>query len=308
MNGNRKTRGCDAFVAEGACGAPPQAGAGRKPAAGFVAPHPQSATLAALLAGTLAASAHDHLNAGALAPTAGSQLAFSNGGAFVTNSGYVLQLDVRPETGPAWYAGPLTLTSLPATPFTGGPLPGHAALGARIAARVEVVTGPAGGRFSLWQEPDEGIPAVLQFTVPAGETAGTNLFLISENDGEPDADPYGHIHGRFFAADRPGLYVLGLRLVDTSANGPEGGPLHTPGELFPLYLQAGYTIADARVVDGEIRLTFGTALGRRYTVEGAPEAVGPWTPDTTEVSGNNHLQTVSVPVSGTARFFRLRVE
>ncbi|HMO65915.1 MAG TPA: hypothetical protein PKE47_11965 [Verrucomicrobiota bacterium] len=61
-------------------------------------------------------------------------------------------------------------------------------------------------------------------------------------------------------------------------------------------------------MDGEIRLTFGTALGRRYTVERAPEAVGPWTAAAGELAGNNRLQTVALPAAGAARFFRLRVE
>lgn len=254
------------------------------------------------------ASAHDHLDAGALAPVAGAALAFANGHEFITNSGYVVALGPRWEVGPGWLAGPFTLTSLPATPFTGGPLPGHAALGAQLAARIESVAGPAGARFSFWEAPDEEEAAALRFTVPVGETAGTNLFLLSENGGVPGSDPYGHIHGRYFAADRPGLYVLGLRLVDVSANGPGGGPLHTPGEWFPLYLQAGHTIAGlARAAEGWA-VTFGTALGRRYTLEAAPAVTGPWTPAAPVVVGNKHLQTLTVPDNGAARFFRLLVE
>jgi hypothetical protein len=150
----------------------------------------------------------------------------------------------------------------------------------------------------------------LTFAVPVGTVAGTNAFPLSENEGEPGADPYGHIHGRRFTATLPGLYTVGFQVFDTSHNGDNGGPIHQDSAVFPLYFQAGLTIAALTVTAGDTLLRFATQTGQSYLVEAAEKLGDPkaWEVVGGPLAGNNHLQEVTVPRAGVpARFFRLRL-
>src|SRR5687767_11475796 len=95
---------------------------------------------------------HIHISAGATSTAQNSKLIFSNSEQFERNSGYVLPLDQGDPLYPGLYQGAATFTALPATIWTGGPVPNHAAQGSYIQAVVESVTGPTNGIWSFWLE------------------------------------------------------------------------------------------------------------------------------------------------------------
>jgi hypothetical protein len=255
---------------------------------------------------------HSHVNAGAPGSAAGAQLYFATGDGFSTNSGYVVNL-TKVETGPyaGYHHGAISFTALPSTGDFGGPALNHAAPGAHLELRVISASGPAGGEFAFWESDGESDATALTFGVPVGETAGTNQFRLSETDGSPGVDPYGHIHGRKFTATLPGLYTVGFQILDTSANGANGGPLHPPSELFALHFQAGVTIATITPGSEAISLKFATQTGQTYFVEMSTDLASPtsWQTVAGPLAGNNHLLTVAgLPATTNAAWFRLRVE
>jgi hypothetical protein len=239
---------------------------------------------------------------------AGSPLYFANGFNFLTNSGYALQL--KSETNgvfAGYFRGATTFTALPSTENFGGPAFGHAVPGAHLELQIESVLGPAGGAFLFWENEEGELGTHVTFSVPVGERNGTNRFVLSENDGSADSDPFGHIHGRSFGATLAGLYQVGLRILDTSANGPGGTSLHPPSELFQMYYQAGVTIASIAVEAETVRVGFAAFKGGRYQLESTDSLEGPWEAVGDVVVGKDYLE--SVPVSARASgFFRLRVE
>ncbi len=249
---------------------------------------------------------HSHLNAGALALTQDAQLYFVNGANFVTNSGYVLGLTQATNGQYAgYYHGAITPTALPATGDFGGPAFGHAALGAFLVAQVETLTGPVGGSFGLWEETD----ITPHFSVATGTTNGTQRFNLSEGNGAPGADPFGHIHGRRFTATVPGLYTVGFRVFDISSNGTGGGPIHTPSDLYQINMQAGITIAQMTRTPNGVDVTFAALTGRNYYLEAATELTTTtnWQPVGDPITGNSRLHTISdLAATGQTRFYRLR--
>lgn len=251
---------------------------------------------------------HSHLNAGALQPVSGSKLYFANGANFITNSGYTLPLKAA-TSGPfaGVHRGTITFTALPSTENFGGPAFGHAAPGAHLVLQTESVAGPAGGAFLFWENDEGELGTTLTFQIPTGESAGTYRFDLSETDGSPEVDPFGHIHGRSFGATLPGLYRVGFRIVDTSTNGKEGAPLHPPSDVFPMYFQAGVSIAGIALRDGSADVVFAALRPGNYQLESASQPTGPWVPSGEPVAGLDHLVTVTVPASE-SQFFRLRVE
>jgi hypothetical protein len=60
--------------------------------------------------------------------------------------------------------------------------------------------------------------------------------------GQPGADPFGHIHGRRFTADKAGVYTVGFKAYDISTNGTAGSPIHTAAEILDIVFQAGYNL------------------------------------------------------------------
>ncbi len=182
-----------------------------------------------------------HLNAGALSTTPGGQLYFANAAGFVSGSGFVVT-SVSPTmsySNSGTYAGYFntgapTFTALAQTTNNGAtPSPLAAAFGSFLQLRLEsVVSGPVGGTFSFF---DHGA-TMPTFSLGVGSSVGSgNLFELSDDSlgaGEPGADPFGHIHGRRFAADLPGSYQVGFRIVDTSVNGIGGGPIQSDSQLY----------------------------------------------------------------------------
>lgn len=262
-----------------------------------------------ILASMPALGSHQHINAGALGSQAGAPLSFVNGDRFVAESGYVMPM--QPATaGPraGLHAGSVTFTALPAGLDYGGPAFGHAAPGSRLELVVETVVGPAGGRFGFWETAGESEGTELTFEVPVGETDGSHRFPLSESFGASGDDPYGHIHGRVFTVDLPGLYRVGMRLIDTSVNGADGGPLHPPSERYVFQLQAGVTLAWIEVGENTVQIAFGALARSVYQVERADRLGDPgaWSPVGAPVQGTDRLETVTVPLEAGPRFFRLR--
>lgn len=275
----------------------------------YLRPNQLLAFTAGLVALTGVAHAHEHVAAGADSVAQDAPLVFVSADDFGAEASYVFALDAA-TNGPyaGYFQGELTFVALAATGDLGGPAPGHAALGSHLEAVLEAVEGPAGGSFGFWESPGHDLDAdTITFSVPVGESNGTHRFPVSENDGAPGTDPYGHIHGRVFSATRPGLYRVGFRFVDTGHNGAGGGPIHTPSERFFLNFQAGLTLASmGRDADG-VKVIFATRTGVNYSLESTgqlgPEAV--WRAAGETVAGDDHLHPLTLPPAGGAQYFRL---
>ena len=195
-------------------------------------------TTALLLPASLRAQSHGHLNAGVAdannngIPDAGEKLAFVNADEYDAASGFILELTQKLSGRYAGtFSGNLTFTALGIDPLVGGPEPGHAAAGTHIVVQLVGVTGPAGGTFSFWDAAGSSPFASLAV---GGTTSEALRWNLSENDGLPGEDPYGHVHGRQFSVDQPGTYTVTFQLFDTSTNGAGGGAIHAPGDLFQM--------------------------------------------------------------------------
>jgi len=240
----------------------------------------------------------------------GATLYFENGDLYDINGAYdfYLAFTNSGSFSNLYQGAGVTFTALASTPDNGGPAPGHAADGAFLQLQFVSLSGPAGGEFDVWMQ-EEGDPNTNDrlFTLAVGTTNGTNLIALSESDGSPGVDPYGHIHGRTFTATKPGLYTLGCRVVDTSTNGTGGGPIHKPSVLYSFYFQAGSTISSWAKNADPFSLTFGTFAGQTCFVESTPDLSAPkWTTFAGPFTGDNHLLTVVTNSAASQLFFRLR--
>jgi hypothetical protein len=265
-----------------------------------------------------AAAAHGHIYAGATSQTPGAPLFFQNGNYWDTNSygGYAqspacIYLDDNiPDVYPELFQTATTFAALPATIFNAGPSPYAAALGTYIELRFVSLQGPPGGALTLWNEIDDPLNPSVMFTLPAGAGSGTNQYNLSEGDpSDPESDPYGHIHGRRFTLNKPGLYVLGLQLVDTSHNGPGGGPVQSPSDVAYFYLQAGLCLSDFAVSNGVATARFGLPGLADYIFESSPAITGTNWSQVSYVPGNSYsdLRWVSdTNAAAPRRFYRVR--
>ncbi len=243
---------------------------------------------------------------GAVDSTAGSALAFLNAGQFTTNTQSVLNFRCT-NAGPCapQYEAPLRLRAIAATALNGGPVTNHAALGSCLELQLVSLTGPAQGTLSFW-ETGESAPT---FSLAVGEVAGTNRFALSQNQGVPETDPYGEFEGRHFALSQPGLYCLGFRIVDSSTNGPGGGPIHSPSVDYYVCLQAGLTINSLVCQGTTVAALFGGEPARSYYLERSsmlgPAAV--WQTVAGPLAGSSRLQALTNGAAGASQsFFRLR--
>lgn len=274
---------------------------------------PTLALVAFLLWPYLLNAQHIHINAGATSTAQDAQLYFVNGYVYGTNAGYDVYLTyTNAGSFSNLYQGAgLTFTALASTPDNGGPAFGHAANGAYLELQFVSVTGPQNGTFSVWEQ-DAGDPSVSYplFSIPVGTTNGTGQFNLSESDGSPGSDPYGHIHGRTFATDKSGLYTLGVKILDTSANGAGGGPIHTPSDIYYLYFQAGLTISSAAKTTNSFTATFGTKLGATYYAEYSTNLASTnWITLAGPVTGNNYLQTFTDSnATNDSRFYHVKTQ
>lgn len=259
----------------------------------------------------LVAPAHEHVFVNAASTAQGSPLSFANGAGYATNANYVFTLNFASSGTYAGYfeSGGLTFASYGIFNFT------PPASGAQVRLRFVSVTGPAGGSFGVWDvdgfNEDENDSTALTFSLPVGTTNGTSSILLSENNGEPGADPGGHIHGRHYSATKPGLYVVTVQAYDGAHNGTGGGPIHSASAPLPIYFHAGDGITALQTDATETRLTFPAKLAADYYIESATNLVPAtaWQTAGGPVSGDDHLQTFSEPNDGSPqKFYRLRLE
>lgn len=262
-------------------------------------------------ASLLPGRADTHIFGGALGTNQNDKLFFSNGGAFdATLGGYYFPQVLRTNgLNAGHYRGEvISFTALAALPENGGPIPGHAAFGAQLAVQVVSLAGPAGGSFAFWEGDGESDLGNITFSVPVGTTNGTNHLLISQNGGEPETDPYGHIHGREFTTSLPGTYLVGFRVIDVSGNGAGGGAIHSPSDVLQVRFQAGLRIDAIQTFSNRVTASFRSPPGISNVLEATTALAGSnWLPAAAPLRGNNSLQTftdTNAPAGN--RFYRLR--
>jgi hypothetical protein len=239
--------------------------------------------------------ADTHIYAGAHGTNQNDKCYFSNGNLFdATLTSYAFPQILRTNgLNAGYYRGDaLTFSALAATPPKGGPIPGSAALGSRLAIQVVSVAGPTGGGFAFWEGDGESDLGVMTFNVPVGTIDGTNYLVISENSGERGADPYGHIHGREFTTSRPGTYTVGFRVIDLSTNGIAGGPIQSPSDIMFVRFQAGLKIEVIQLLSDRVTISFRSPPGISNVLE-ATDLIPPtsWQPAGASLRGNNNLQS-----------------
>jgi hypothetical protein len=268
---------------------------------------------------------HIHINAGAVSQTQNSPLRFANSAVYNTNSNVggsspptpaCFFMDNTDPLYPDLYSVEVSLTALPATLWTGGPAPGAAAQGAFLEVKVHSVSGPTGGEISFWEENEEATESVRRFAIPVGTSNATNRFNISEGFDTPSGpDPFGHIHGRRFTANRSGLYVVGLQVVDTSTAGLGGGPIHQPSALTNFfYFQAGVYLNSMLKTNKTVTVQYGARSFHNYFLQGTTNLAdaGNWFTIATNITtigpdgAHSDLHYLSdTNAIGAARFYRL---
>lgn len=179
----------------------------------------------------------DHLYAGAVGTAYGDQLLWANGSVFATNTGYYKMSYSAGGQWAGYYNSEPVLAVLAATTNFGGPVPHAPALGSFVQFQITLISGPGGGRFGFW-EPDSLTPV---YSLGIGDSS--SLIPLSGGDDNPDAgtfgvDPYGHIDDRRFSATVLGDYIVGFQLFDTSDNGLDGLPIHTPSDMLYMDFRA----------------------------------------------------------------------
>jgi hypothetical protein len=268
-----------------------------------------------IFAGGLSAFAqHVHIVAGAESKEQNSKLRFTNGTTYdiYSNQGIApacfFMNSNLPAMYPNLYQTDVTFASLPGTLWTGGPAPGAAAPGAFLEAVIVSVQGPPDGVIGFWQDDEEATPH-LRFSVPVGATKGTNRFEVSEGITFPELDPYGHIHGRRFTANLPGLYTVGFQLIDTSTAGTNGGPIHIPSAISYFYFQAGVFIDSVVKSNNTVRVQFGVNSFYDYDLDVTTDLVNPEWVNIYHIIGANHSDVhyfTDMDATNSSRFYRVR--
>ncbi len=127
----------------------------------------------------------------------------------------------------------------------------------------------------------------------------------------PEGDPFGHIHGRRWTTTKPGIYTVGFRAIDTSVNGADGGPIHTPSDVIKIRYQAGYNIKEVTRENGVATITVGTATGFQFQLQKSASLgdSADWkNVDGAVVTGNDLFQPlVDEEATDDVRFYRVEV-
>jgi hypothetical protein len=251
---------------------------------------------------------HGHLYISAYSKNAGAQLYFDNGGIFEDASGYVKTLLLNTNVASRFfgrYDANITFTPRSTNTLRGADYAATAAApGSVIYFQITQVDGPPGGTFEFW----ESIGTQPAFTVPVGSGA-TNLVKITEASGDPNGDPYGHIHGRRFTASVAGIYRVTFRAWDLSTNGPGAGPIHTPSERLPIHFQAGFAIASVKRTNNVATVKFGTATTHDFILQSSTNLLSSsnWVNVGTQFRGNDYFQSVQdTTATNAARFYRVQ--
>lgn len=246
---------------------------------------------------------HGHLYVGATGTNQNDFLLFDNAADFVTTNGYVKTLSYTNGGRYAGYfEGNITFEAEAAYNALGDPVSGSAALGAWVHAQISAVDGPADGVFSFW-ETGATNPTI---NIATGSMS-TNTWVISNNNGAPGSDPFGHIHGRRFTATKPGIYTVTFKATDRSSNGTNGGPIHRDSEELKVYFQAGFNLASITRTGNVTSAQFGGLTNRTFYLEASSDLTSTnWTA-VDSIPGNDYFQTLNETNAASARFYRLRV-
>ncbi|HEY3855060.1 MAG TPA: hypothetical protein VGO67_11745 [Verrucomicrobiae bacterium] len=274
------------------------------------------------------AYAHDHMPAGATTGNPGATLEYApTAEDFTTNGGWVFGLNTSTTNDPymgEYWTDDSVFIALAATPDNGGPEPGHAAPGTYIQVKLLDVEGPPGSTFSFWETAGQGADGEgvdgtnRTWSVPVPYHNGTNLIYVSESDGSPGSDPYGHIHGRVYSVTKPGYYTATWQFVDTSTNGPDGGPVDLPSAPFTTQYQADLTIDKISLDTNSVNILMAApsflpddagpgTQPANYILESA-SALGTntdWQPVGQPIEGDDLMHLINVPFDGATQFFRL---
>lgn len=258
------------------------------------------------LASNLHAQGHYHLYVAAVGTNQNDPLYFDDTTLAPADT-FVSTLNLTNSGTYAGYYQPggLTIAVLAQTPTNGGPAPNAPAPGSLIFVRVVSVQGPSGGEFSFW---DVGATAPT-FRVPVGTTTGTNTYQAGQNNGSPGSDPYGHIHGRVFAVNKPGLYTIGFQAFDNSTNGVGGGPIHTPSQVYNFRWQAGINITSLTLTNGTATAVFGATGTKNLSLQYSDDSTGThWQQLDDVIVGDDHFHSITDPnATNSARYYRLIV-
>ena len=267
------------------------------------------------------AAQHAHINAGAYELYHGAPLVFPNGYLWDTNSYsgvypaciFMVKDDPNVPLYPGLYQSDASFTSLPATIFTGGPALYAAEGGTYIEIIIRSVQGPTGGSIALWMEDDEfeATTTTKLFSVPVGTLNGTHRINLTQgvDEGGWEGDPYGHVHGRRFTADKPGLYTVGVQLIDTSMAGPGGTPNHSPSATNYFYFQAGLVLQWIKKTNTSVVVRFGLQGFKDYYLEASPTVDGTNWATVAREAGASHsdLHTmIDTNATNAAKFYRVR--
>ena len=131
---------------------------------------------------------------------------------------------------------------------------------------------------------------------------------MSENDGSPETDPYGHIHGRRFTATRAGTYKIAFRAFDTSTNGSNAGPIHSPSAWLTVTFQAGVLVS-IEPGGNQTRIRYVAPVGSAWQLEGSSSlgTDASWSPKGEPVIGNDYrVFLTETNGADEPRFYRLR--
>ncbi|MCX6977578.1 MAG: hypothetical protein NTX04_06500 [Verrucomicrobia bacterium] len=145
---------------------------------------------------------------------------------------------------------------------------GHAHTGSWIWMEITSVSGPVGAHFGYWESNwsathDTPAKSFATNQPTSGPSIDDNKFVLSEGVDDVSEDPFGHIHGRAWTADKPGDYYIGFTLYDLSTSGPNGGPWHAPSQTYIYHFQAGPSFQPAiqRVPNTGNVLTWPSLMG-----------------------------------------------
>lgn len=229
--------------------------------------------LVATAASTASTFAHDHFAVGIIdannngQPDAGEQLQLT-GTNWANRTFRLLPRPIGQRCGGYYNLSEAVRTLCPSDSFSIIALsdgqydiasPNHPRTGSWIWAEIVSVTGPSGAHFGYWDEN----ATVVGYSLATNQATGNPRFIISEGIDDVNDDPFGHIHGRAWTADKPGDYTVGIRFIDRSTTRPGGGSWHTPSQTYLFKFQAGPSFQPTmtRNSGGSIALTWPSQMG-----------------------------------------------